>query len=190
VKNNLQTVAALLRLQARRLDVPEARAALEESVRRVASIAVVHETLSQAADESVPFDGVADQVLAMCAEVAAPESAVHVTRRGSPGLLPADVATGLAMVLTELAQNAVEHGFPDGGEGRVEVAFRRDDGALEVAVTDDGRGLPADLDLTTSARLGLQIVRTLVEGELRGTFVLEPGRSGGTCARVTVPLPA
>ncbi|MFP5219682.1 MAG: sensor histidine kinase [Actinomycetes bacterium] len=187
VKNNLQTVAALLRMQARRLDSAEARAALEESVRRVAAIAVVHERLSQAADESVPFDGVADQVLAMCAEVAAPESTVRVRRTGSPGRLPADVATALAMVLTELVQNAVEHGFAGTEQGCVDVAFDRSDDALTVSVTDDGRGLPAGFSLDGSARLGLQIVRTLVEGELRGVLQVEPTGSG-TRARVALPL--
>ena len=190
VKNNLQTVAALLRLQARRLDSPEARAALEESVRRVASIAVVHERLSQAVDESVPFDGVADQVLAMCAEVAAPESTVQVRRTGSPGRLPADVATALAMVLTELVQNAVEHGFGGAGRGQVDVAFERTDDALVVTVTDDGRGLPPGFHLDGSTRLGLQIVRTLVEGELRGTLQVEPAGSAGARARLTLPLAA
>jgi two-component system, sensor histidine kinase PdtaS len=189
VKNNLQTVAALLRLQARRLDAPEARAALEESVRRVASIAVVHETLSQSVDESVPFDGVADSVLALCAEVAAPESSVQVRRSGSVGPLPAEVATTLAMVLTELVQNAVEHGFPDGSAGRVEVRFARSPGGLSVEVVDDGRGLPPGFDLRASTRLGLQIVRTLVEGELRGSLVVEPGRSAGARAAVELPLP-
>ena len=69
VKNNLQTVAALLRLQARRIDVPEGREALEEAVRRVGSIAIVHETLSQAFDEFVDFDDVADRLRVMVAEV-------------------------------------------------------------------------------------------------------------------------
>ena len=89
-------------------------------MRRVASIALVHETLSLALDESVAFDGIADRVLAMCAEVAAPEADVQVRRQGSFGTLPADVATPLAMVLTELVQNAVEHAFPD-GTGRIDV---------------------------------------------------------------------
>src|SRR5207248_11469710 len=76
VKNNLQTVAALLRLQARRVEVPEARTALEESVRRVASIALVHETLSMSSGEVVDFDGIVDRVAAAATEVAAPESKV------------------------------------------------------------------------------------------------------------------
>jgi two-component system, sensor histidine kinase PdtaS len=186
VKNNLQTVAALLRLQARRMTDPAARAALEESVRRVASIAVVHETLSRALDESVAFDGIADTVLAMCAEVAAPESQVRVVRRGSFGVLTAEVATPLSMVLTELVQNAVEHAFA-GRAGVVEVLVTREAGRLEVVVADDGSGLPEGFDLLGSPRLGLQIVRTLVDGELRGTLELVPG-GVGTQARLVVPL--
>lgn len=191
VKNNLQTVAALLRLQARRMTDPAARAALEESVRRVASIAVVHETLSQALDESVPFDAVADSVLAMCAEVAVPEPGagpVRVVRDGSFGVLVAEVATPLAMVLTELVQNAVEHAYA-GRSGDVRVAARRAADRLDVTVADDGHGLPAGFDLAGSDRLGLQIVRTLVEGELRGTLALSPGAGGGTVVALSVPLP-
>jgi two-component sensor histidine kinase len=184
VKNNLQTVAALLRLQARRLDNPAARSALEESVRRVASIAMVHETLSLALDESVGFDGIADRVLAMCAEVAAPESAVSVVRRGEFGELAADVATPLAMVLTELVQNAVEHA----AASRISVEVERTEEALSVVVRDDGQGLPKGFVLADSERLGLRIVRELVEGELRGTIALEPGSAGGTTARLAVPL--
>ena len=194
VKNNLQTVAALLRLQARRMEVPEARAALEESVRRVAAIALVHETLSQAWQDAVAFDEIADRVLAMCAEVAAPESAVVVRRTGSFGELPAEVATALAMALTELVQNAVEHGYPDGpssrcGAGRIEVRADRSEAGLHVEVVDDGAGLPAGFDLSAVSQLGLQIVRTLVTGELRGTLVLAPGEGGlGTRVVLDVPL--
>ena len=188
VKNNLQTVAALLRLQARRMAVPEARAALEESVRRVAAIAMVHETLSQAWEEAVAFDDIADRVLAMCAEVAAPESAVVVRRAGSFGELPADVATALAMVLTELVQNAVEHAYPGPVHGWVEVQVVRRTELLRVEVRDDGAGLPAGFDLDTGPQLGLKIVQTLVESELRGSLAMQPGPSGGTTVVVEVPL--
>ncbi|MGH3371862.1 MAG: sensor histidine kinase, partial [Nocardioidaceae bacterium] len=108
VKNNLQTVAALLRLQARRIEVPEGREALEEAVRRVGSIAIVHETLSQSVEDHVSFDEVADRLGAMVGEVGAVGGRVRVRREGSFGVLPSDVATALAMVLTEVLQNAVE----------------------------------------------------------------------------------
>jgi two-component system, sensor histidine kinase PdtaS len=185
VKNNLQTVAALLRLQARRMAVPEAREALEESVRRVSSIAVVHETLSGNLDEEMSFDEVADRVMAMVAEVTSSE--VSVSRRGSFGVLPAEVATPLAMVLSELVQNAVEHGYADGGSGQVVVTVTSASAdQLHVEVTDDGRGLPANFLIDSSDRLGLQIVRTLVEGELGGTLGLEPRLEGGTVATIDV----
>ncbi|MGZ6825829.1 MAG: sensor histidine kinase [Mycobacteriales bacterium] len=188
VKNNLQTVAALLRMQARRMTDPGAQAALQESVRRVASIAMVHETLSLALDETVAFDGIADKVLAMCAEVATTGSPVQVVRSGSFGVLAAEVATPLSMVLTELVQNAVEHAYPDGRAGLIEVGVDRSDEELVVEVVDEGTGLPPGFDLAGSPRLGLQIVRALVAGDLGGTLVLQPGPHGGTRAVLSVPL--
>lgn len=112
VKNNLQTVAALLRLQSRRMDSDAGRAALDEAVRRVGSIAIVHETLSQTLDEQVAFDEIADRVLAMVMELSQ-DGQVTTRRSGSFGILSAEVATPLAMVLTELLQNALEHAFGD-----------------------------------------------------------------------------
>ena len=188
VKNNLQTVAALLRLQARRVGVPEARAALEESVRRVSSIAVVHETLSGTLDETVDFDAIADSVATMVLDVAG--RAVVLRRSGTFGVLPAEVATPLAMVLTELLQNAVEHGVDVTGSGAVEVAaVRTEGGALQLLVRDHGPGLPAGFRMDASDRLGLQIVRTLVETELRGQLSLTPAAEGGTLATVELPTP-
>ncbi|MEU1247088.1 histidine kinase N-terminal domain-containing protein [Micromonospora arida] len=213
VKNNLQTVAALLRLQARRVAMPEARVALEESVRRVASIALVHETLSMSSDEAVEFDGIVDRVASAATEVAATEVSVGMRRRGSFGVLPAEIATSLVMVLNELLLNAVEHGFPPAEEaeeapvaaasGMVPVAAPEVDPSLRpevvvsahrfrkmlhVSVTDNGRGLPPDFDAERGSRLGLQIVRALITGELRGTIELRAGANGGTEAMLVVPL--
>jgi two-component sensor histidine kinase len=120
--------------------------------------------------------------------VAAPESEVVVRRRGAFGELPAEVATALAMVLTELVQNAVEHAYPAPSSGAIEVAAAREAGLLVVHVTDEGAGLPAGFDLDASPRLGLRIVRTLVEGELQGSLVVEPAPQRGTRAVLRVPL--
>jgi two-component sensor histidine kinase len=192
VKNNLQTVAALLRLQARRIDAPEAKAALEEAVRRVGSIAIVHETLSQAVEEDVDFDEIADRLCGMVSEVSATAGQVRIERRGSFGRLPSETATPLAMVLTEVLQNAVEHGYPGERAGSIEVSVRRAGGRLEVAVVDDGRGLPDGFTLDGSTNLGLSIVRTLVESELGGRLALGPARAArpeaGTRAAIDVPL--
>jgi len=188
VKHNLQTVAALLRLQARRMTVPEARSALEEAVRRVGSIALVHETLSQSIDESVDFDEIADRLRMMVVDMAVHEAPVTSSRTGDFGSLPGEVATPLAMVLTELVQNATEHAF-GGGPGHLEVCVDRSPDALRVRVRDDGRGLPPDFDAGASPSLGLSIVRTLVESELGGTLALGPAPDRGTEADVRIPLP-
>jgi two-component sensor histidine kinase len=172
VKNNLQTVAALLRLQSRRVSVPEARTALEESMRRVASIALVHETLSVSVDEAVDFDEVVDRLLVMLSEVMGAAGRVRVTREGSFGEIPAEIATALVLVLTELVQNALEHAFPEGAGGRVLVLAERARGRLTVTIRDDGIGLPAEFVSGSGERLGLQIVRTLVAAELNGTVEL------------------
>jgi two-component sensor histidine kinase/PAS domain-containing protein len=188
VKNNLQTVAALLRLQARRVGVPQARAALEESVRRVASIALVHETLSMSSDEAVDFDSIVDRVASAAKEVAAPESRVVIRRTGTFGVLPAEVATPLVMVLNELLQNAVEHAYGPGTEGDVVISAHRFRRQLHVTVADSGLGLPEGFDLDASERLGLQIVRTLATGELCGSIELRRRAEGGTEAVLVVPL--
>ena len=97
------------------------------------------------------------------------------------------MATPLAVVLSELVQNAVEHGL-DGGHGSLFVVAERDGTRLTVEVLDDGIGLPANFDLATCERLGLQIVRTLVEGELAGRLTLEPRELGGTRAALEISV--
>ena len=188
VKNNLQTVAALLRLQSRRTPSPEARQALGESVRRVSSIALVHEALSMSVDERVDLDKLLDNVLPMVGEVATAESQVTVRRTGSFGVVVAEIATPLVMVLAELVQNAVGHAFPEGRSGKVEITPERSARWLDVVIRDDGRGLPAGFSLERTEGLGLQIVRTLVESELRGSLALRGPESGGTEAALRIPL--
>jgi two-component system, sensor histidine kinase PdtaS len=185
VKNNLQTVAALLRLQARRLPNPEGKAALEEAVRRVGSIAIVHDTLSQTFDESVEFDQVADRLRAMVADVSAADGGVRTERTGTFGVLAGEIATPLAMVLTELLQNAVEHGL-HGRSGTVTLRARRRPGELCVDVDDTGPGFPPGFDPATGT-LGLSIVGALVEAELCGE--LTPGTSTAGGARMSLRIP-
>ncbi len=192
VKNNLQTVAALLRLQSRRMDSEAAKGALDEAVRRVGSIAIVHETLSQNLDEHVAFDEIADRVLTMVMELSQ-DGRVTARRSGSFGILSADVATPLAMVLTEILQNALEHAYGPRAGGAVEVSAvrRREPGAGEtllITVADDGRGLPEGFDPQVQGNLGLQIVRTLVVGELGGSFDMVAGEPAGTRVLLEVPV--
>jgi len=186
VKNNLQTVAALLRLQSRRMSSPEAREALAEAMRRVATIALVHETLSQTLDEAVPFDDLVGRSLRLAADVATAGAHVRTVVRGTFGSVPAEDATALALVLTELVTNAVEHGFEGREAGTVEIVVEREGDQLRVEVADDGAGLPPDRGAGTG--LGTQIVSTLVANELRGTIDWRPRDGGGTSVVIEARL--
>jgi two-component sensor histidine kinase len=191
VKNNLQTVAALLRLQRRRVVSPEAVLALAEAEQRIAAIAVVHDSLAHTGDDELDFDEVANRVVTLVREMSPAltggntEVVIDVT--GHFGVVPEELATPLATVLAELVQNAVEHGAAPQG-GHVVVAATRTATALTVSVTDDGPGLPDDLDSAASGRLGLSIVRTLVGDQMGGTLTMEAASPTGAVATVRVPI--
>ena len=172
VKNNLQTVSALLRLQARRIEDPSASQALNEAVRRIASIALVHETLSSSAESSVAFDDVLDRLVNHALELTPRMNELNISRSGNVGELESRLATPLALVITELIYNALEHGLESEGS-KLDISIDRKEKSVRVVISDDGVGLPQGFTLAESSNLGLQIVRTLTENELRGSLVLE-----------------
>ncbi|MFN8039914.1 MAG: histidine kinase N-terminal domain-containing protein [Acidimicrobiales bacterium] len=192
VKNNLQTISSLLRLQARRLSSPEAKAALEESVRRIRSIAIVHETLAHGAGDDVPFIEIVRPLVRMVEEgLVSPDHPVHITIDGDAGELPAAMTTSLAVVLTELLQNVVDHAYPPGLEsdaGSVRLELANDGEALDVRVVDDGAGLPEGFSPEAATGLGLSIVRTLVTTELDGTLEMRTGDGEGDRPGTVVAL--
>lgn len=173
VKNNLQTVAALLRLQSRRVEAPEAKEALAEAMRRVSTIAMVHETLSGTLDELVHFDDLVARSARMAADVASPGVQVKIVREGDFGMIPAQYASSLALILTELVTNAVEHGFEGREHGTITISAERDGSTLRAAIADDGKGITVE-----PSGLGSQIVRTLVTNELHGSIAWSMGTSG------------
>lgn len=195
VKNNLQTISALLRLQGRRLTSPEAKAAVDESVRRIRSIALVHETLSVTVGDDVAFVDVVRPLVRMVEEgLVSPDRPIRFTVIGDGGSLPSDVVTPLAVVLTELLQNAVDHAFPTAvDDAGVIVELLNAGPRFELTVTDDGIGIPPDFDIDATTGLGLSIVRTLVTTELGGTIGWSTGGGvpprTGTVVRVSVPIP-
>jgi two-component sensor histidine kinase len=186
VKNNLQTVSALLRLQARRIQDPAAGAALDEAVRRIASIALVHETLSNSPDASVAFDDVLDSLVSHALDLSPRMGELSIEREGVAGSLEPRIATPLALVITELIHNALEHGLAEKGS-LLRIETENEQGSMRVAISDDGVGLPDGFDITSSPNLGLQIVRTLTENELRGTLTLTSA-GGRTTAELRFPL--
>lgn len=192
VKNNLQTVSALLRLQARRIDDPSAASALEEAVRRVASIAIVHETLASNTAERVDFDGVVDRILHSEIDLSlrAPGlEPIRYQRDGEFGELSAEIATPLALILTELIHNAIEHGLVESGTAVTIRAARFNldgDAMVKVEVIDDGSGIGSDFEVSLRSNLGLEIVQTLTKNELHGALKFT-GNAPGTRVEITFP---
>ena len=174
VKNNLQTVASLLRLQARSEGGVDPRKALDDSVNRILAIAAVHEVLTERREEDVDLAELLDRLRAMLVQGLGVEKAVDA--RLEPVSMAGDRATALALVFSELLQNALEHG---GDRVRVDLAGRNGD--VVLAIADDGSGL----DDEPSVGTGLSIVRALVRDELRGTLALE--NDGGLRAEVVFP---
>jgi len=186
VKNNLQTVSALLRLQSRRIDDPAAAAALDEAVRRIASIALVHETLSNSTENTVAFDEVLTSLVTHALELSPRMGQLSIERKGHLGSLESRIATPLSLVVTELMHNALEHGLYESGT-RLSIELQRYSNEGLITISDDGVGLPEGFDLSTSSNLGLQIVRTLIENELKGELKLESTQQG-TQAKLRFPL--
>lgn len=186
VKNNLQTVSALLRLQSRRIEDPAASAALNEAVRRIASIALVHETLSSSTEASVAFDDVLDRLVTHALELSPRMGELNIARTGELGSLDPRIATPLSLVVTELIHNALEHGLAESGANLTVEVSRLEDSA-QIVIFDDGVGLPDGFTILESANLGLQIVRTLTENELKGTIKLIR-TNRGTEAQLNFPI--
>jgi two-component sensor histidine kinase len=211
VKNNLQTISALLRLQARRLAPGGGKVALFEAERRVRSIAIVHEILSREPSDQVPFDEIVSALIRMAEDSVVLARGLTFEVVGGLGEVPAEVATPLAVVLAELLQNAVEHAFPDPAQcddmtesdrplaatapgaplppGHIQVHLVKDVTNLVLEVIDDGVGLPPGFDIEASESLGLSIVRDLVRSQLGGTITMRPRTDGeiGTVVSIEVP---
>lgn len=185
VKNNLQAVSALLRLQARKTSSEEVKKELAEAQRRVQTIAMVHEGLSQTADEIVDFDKVIANLLRMSIDLASMrDQHISISYVGKFGMMPAQDATPLSLVLTELITNCVEHGYEGRSEGHITVSVGRSGTSLNVVVEDDGNGIEHEehdgMARSSGSGLGTQIINTFVKNDFGGTVRWEPRREGGT----------
>ena len=172
VKNNLQTVASLLRLQARATDT-DPRKALEDSVHRILAIAAVHEVLTEQREEVVELRELLERLRAMLVQGLAVGKEVHADLE--PVSIAGNRATALALVFSELLQNALEHG----GDS-VQIALVQRNGEVVLSIADDGHGIPSGAGGT-----GLSIVQALVRDELQGRLNLSS--EGGTRAEVAFP---
>jgi two-component sensor histidine kinase len=187
VKNNLQNIASLLRMQLRRLDRVPAEQALTDSIGRIMSIALVHDTLSQGEIGMVDLGRLVGSISKFPESETNQRPIITLDVSGPPIMIPSREATSLALVINELVQNAVQHGFKEKNKGRLLIRVEQKNGDVSVFILDDGPGLPDSFDPMLDGNLGLTIVRTLVKDELKGQF--EINCSSGTCARISFPSP-
>jgi two-component sensor histidine kinase len=187
VKNNLQTIAAMLRMQARRTSTEESLLAINEAISRILSVAVIHEFLSHDERQAINIREVCQRIVNQSRQVtAAPGARLAYAVEGPSIYLPSQQATACALVVNELIQNAVEHGFERKKHGHISVRLMDGGDQVGVEVMDDGDPLPTEFDLEKPSSLGLQIVRSLVEGDLHGKATLE-NRDGEVVATVVFP---
>ncbi len=191
VKNNLQTISSLLRLQARRLGPSQGQDALKEAERRIRSIAVVHEILSREIGDQVSFPEIVSAIVKLAEESIMPNYPVKIEVTGSASDLDARVATPLALVLAELLQNSIDHAFgaafaSSGETGLVEVFLDQRDDLLEMIVADNGAGFPEGFDMEKAVSLGLLIVNDIVVSQLGGTMEIQ--NENGAKIVLTIPL--
>ena len=188
VKNNLQTIASLLRLQARRSKSPDVKDALKESVNRILSIAVVHEFLSEQGHATINVKEIAEQIFNLVAmSMVGRDFELQTRCTGATLILPSSYASSLGLVLNELVLNATEHGFEGRHKGTMQLATAEDEQGYTLVFTDDGCGLPEGFDPEHARSLGVSIMRTLVEGDLGGAIRYDAAPGGGT--RVTITFP-
>ncbi len=186
VKNNLQTIASLLRMQARRSNEAAVKDALAESVNRILGIAALHQLLSRQGTQPVNLHDLAAEILDLLAASALPPE-FRLERRftGDEFLLPPSRCTSLALVVNELLLNAIEHAFPDRSRGQIGLDIRVGEDGTTLTISDDGVGLPEGFAPEKAKSLGLHIVRTMVEDDLSGKIEF----SGGNGTQVKIELP-
>ncbi|MCO5175414.1 MAG: GAF domain-containing protein [Thermomicrobiales bacterium] len=188
VRNNLQTVAALLSMQARHASHPAHKATLQEAVARVQSIAAVHNLLSA--------DNLTSATVTSIVKHVVDEASVNVVPHGTHvefEVLPSDAtassrqATILALLVNECVTNSIEHGMADRDSGHIWIRPSSDDGQIELRIEDDGSGLPDGFDIERDSSLGLRIARTLTMSDLKGTFDIRNRPEGGAVTTIRFP---
>ncbi|MCD6290395.1 MAG: sensor histidine kinase [Anaerolineae bacterium] len=187
VKNNLQNITAVLRMQIRRCQTEEAREQLEDAVNRILSVAVIHDFLSRSGEQKINIREVFQRIVSQTEQVVLrPDSQVRIELRGPSIYLHKDQATACALVFNELLLNALEHGLNEGTIGSVIIELTDIADNVTIRIANDGQPLPDDFSLEQVNSLGLHIVQTLVHDDLRGTFSLA-NEEGTVVAMMSFP---
>ncbi|TGA99872.1 histidine kinase [Sporolactobacillus shoreae] len=181
VKNNLQTIASILRLQSRRINSQEAKRAFDESIGRIMSIAATHEVLSQNGIDDVDIKTILSKIRDNALRnIAQYNNRIDVRLVGDSFHVDSDKATSIAIVLNELLENSLQHAFRNKKEGYTEVIIKKGIMYSNISVIDNGQGF--DVDLTRSNSLGLDIVKSIVKDKLNGEINIESTEKGTKAA--------
>jgi two-component sensor histidine kinase/PAS domain-containing protein len=188
VKNNLQTVSSLLRLQMRRTKLEEVERVYRDSINRINSIAIIHEMLAFEGLETIHFNDVVDRITKnIISSSSKPEQSIYSRIFGDELILQSDVATTLALVVNELVQNCVLHAFAERHTGNIEITLQFIGTIISVRVSDNGVGIKAANHSDRKGHLGLKITETLVEENLSGVIHITSDERG-TDVQITFPL--
>lgn len=189
VKNNLQTIAGLLRMQIRRVESEEARQVLDEALNRILSVAVIHEFLSSGGSNIINIKDVCARIVTQFQQgMLNPEKQIRLKLKGDTLFLPARQATACSLIVNELLQNSVEHGFESKQTGMIAINLEDSGDEVIITVSDNGDGVPDDFDFGQSNSLGLQIIKILAENDLKGSIALDKGIGGdGLTVKIEFP---
>lgn len=189
VKNNLQVIASILRLQLRRESSAAAQDALNGAVNRILGMAVVHDLLAHEDGRRVHLRELLQHLLDLTIEsFSLPGQAIRASVEGREVALNVDLAIPLAVAANELIINTMKHAFRGRETGAVRAILQKNGDWVELSIADDGHGLPPAFLLYDQTHLGLRIVRGIIQDDLKGQFAIEGGH--GTTATIRVSLPA
>jgi two-component sensor histidine kinase len=190
VKNNLQTIAGLVRIQARRVKSEEARQVLDETLNRILSVAVIHEFLSNDSSNIINIKEISQRIISQVQQgMLDPDKQIQFELAGEPIYLPSRQATACSLIINELIQNAIEHGFAHKQEGLIRLNLEDSGDQVIIMVSDNGDGVPDNFKIEQSESLGLQIVKILVEGDLKGQLLSDKGTTEGTGLSIKIVFP-
>ena len=177
VKNNLQTIASLLRLQMRRTDGEETRQVLGESMNRILSIASTQQLLAQSGIDEVMIGEVIQNITSNTLRYySSSRFQVKIDLEGDTFKVSSDVATSVALIINELLENALKYAFSEGDTGKIRIIVTKGELYSRIQVIDNGRGF--DVEARDRSRLGLSIVQTMVHDKLHGDLEIESDHNG------------
>ena len=174
VKNNLQSVAGLLRMQSRRSSSDDVKQALQDSIHRIESMALVHEIVSNFDEDYIALRSIIEELWRLLRQgLGSSEQQIDMEYLGDDIIISSHKASYVSLVMNELFSNLFKHAFKDRVEGQVQVEVREvmsqeNQDMLHIIIRDTGCGLPEDFEDTRQHRLGLQIIDNLVRNELNG----------------------